>query len=357
MIPAAFATENPFLFRGAQTGIMAGTLQRGAREKLQVQAYEFIMNMEAFILGSGGTMPLPGRFLTSLLLRREGDLFLFDCGEGTQISLRKLNLRWKKISAIFVSHTHADHVTGLPGMLMLTSQVDRTEPLYIIGPPRIRDFVESMRNVLEMYINYEIIVQEITEPDKVNTVYRTEDFAVESFPLRHSRVCVGYSLTEHPRPGVFHPERATVLGVPRGPDWSRLQNGRTVLTSEGAEVHPEDVLGPPRRGRKVTYVTDSLAFPAISERASGSDLFICEGMVDDANIESAHTKRHMTAREAASIAAAAGGVKRLGLIHFSPRYTKAELRNLAREAQEVFPESFLCRDGMTIPIPFDEDEK
>ena len=122
------------------------------------------MNLEAFILGCGGMMPLPYRHLTSVLLRREGDLFLFDAGEGTQVSLRRLNLRWKKINTIFISHTHADHVTGLPGILMLSAQVDRDEPLYIIGPPKIKEYVETSRQVLDMYINYEIIIQEITEP-------------------------------------------------------------------------------------------------------------------------------------------------------------------------------------------------
>ncbi|MDR2094629.1 MAG: MBL fold metallo-hydrolase, partial [Treponema sp.] len=138
------------------------------------------MTLEAFILGCGGMMPLPNRFLTSVLLRREGDLFLFDGGEGTQVSLRRLNLRWKKISAIFVSHTHADHVTGIPGLLMLSSQVDRDDPLYIFGPPRIAEYIETSRRVLDMYINYEIVVKEITSP---GVVYSGEGFKVRAFAL------------------------------------------------------------------------------------------------------------------------------------------------------------------------------
>ena len=128
--------------------------------------------MEAFVLGSGGTTPLPNRHLTSVLLRREGEVFLFDAGEGTQVSLRAFNLKWKKISAILISHTHADHVTGLPGMLMLSSQVDREDPLYVIGPPRITEYVDANRRVLEMYINYEIRVREIEEPSTPKEVYR-----------------------------------------------------------------------------------------------------------------------------------------------------------------------------------------
>src|SRR5208282_810890 len=188
------------------------------------------MNLEAFVLGSGGMMPLPHRALTSVLLRREGELFLFDGGEGTQVSIRRLNLRWKKITAIFVSHMHADHVTGLPGILMLSSQVDRAEPLYIIGPPRLADYIDTNRRTLDMYINYEIIVREITEP---GTVWKGEGFKVRAFQLRHTKTCYGYALEEDPRPGAFHPEKATELGVPRGPLWSRLQGGESVVSSSG----------------------------------------------------------------------------------------------------------------------------
>ncbi|MBQ9239521.1 MAG: MBL fold metallo-hydrolase, partial [Treponema sp.] len=158
------------------------------------------MNMEAFILGCGGTMPLPYRHLTSVLLRRDGDLFLFDGGEGTQVSLRRLNLKWKKITAIFVSHTHADHVTGLPGILMLSSQVARTEPLYIYGPPKIAEYIDSSRKVLDIYINYPIVVREISAPCVVHT---GADFTVRAFPLEHTKPCVGYTFTEHDRPGAF----------------------------------------------------------------------------------------------------------------------------------------------------------
>jgi len=197
------------------------------------------MNLEAFILGCGGMMPLPHRHLTSVLLRREGDLFLFDAGEGTQVSLRRLNLRWKKINAIFISHTHADHVTGLPGLLMLSSQVDRDEPLYIYGPPKIAEYVESSRKVLDMYINYEIIVKEIQAPA---VCYEGDGFRVRAFPLRHTKTCYGYAFEEDPRPGAFHPERAAELGVPRGPLWSKLQAGDSVEASDGSVVRPEDVL-------------------------------------------------------------------------------------------------------------------
>ena len=293
-------------------------------------------------------MPLPNRHLTSVLLRREGELFLFDCGEGTQVSLRRLNLRWKNISVIFISHTHADHVTGIPGLLMLSSQVDRDDPLYIIGPPRIAEYIETSRRVLDMYINYEIVVREVTEP---GIVYEGNGFHVRAFPLRHTKPCYGYTLEEQKRPGEFHPEKAEALNVKRGPLWAALQSGQTVTAEDGCEVRPEQVLGPERTGRKFSFVTDTLAFPAISGEVAGSDLFICEGMFEQALLESAIEKRHMTAEQAAHIALAAK-VKKLGLIHYSPRYTEYELKQVLKEAQAIFPDTVLTRDRLVFPIEY-----
>jgi ribonuclease Z len=307
------------------------------------------MNLEAFILGCGGMMPLPNRHLTSVLLRREGELFLFDGGEGTQVSLRKLNLRWKKISAIFVSHTHADHVTGLPGILMLSSQVDRDDPLTIVGPPRIAEYIEASRRVLDMYINYEIIVKEISEP---GIVYEGDGFHVRAFPLRHTKPCVGYAFEEDGRPGAFHPEKADALGVPRGPLWAKLQAGENVIARDGTEIHPEQVLGTPRSGRKFSYVTDTLAFPEISQEVADSDFLVCEGMFERELEESAREKKHMTAEQAARIAAAAGGIKKLALIHYSPRYTEHNLKQLLKEAQAIFPDTVLSRDRAVFPIQY-----
>lgn len=305
------------------------------------------MNLEVFILGTGGMMPLPSRHLTSVLVRREGDLFLFDCGEGTQIALRKLNLRWKKISAIFISHTHADHVTGLPGILMLSSQVDRDEPLYIYGPPRIKEYIESSRKVLDMYINYEIVVVEIHEP---GIVHRGDGFSIRSFPLRHTKPCVGYVLEEDERPGVFFPEKALELGVPRGPLWAQLQQGDPVPGDDGEIVTSGQVMGNPRPGRKFGFITDTGYVEEVYREVSKSDLLICEGMFTSDLEESAREKKHLTAAQAATIALKAE-VERMGLIHYSPRYNKKDLARLLTEAQEIFPSTFLSRDGQALELP------
>ena len=250
------------------------------------------MNLEAFILGCGGMMPLPYRHLTSVLLRREGDLFLFDCGEGTQVARRRLNLRW-------ISHTHADHITGLPGLLMLSSQVDREEPLYIIGPPKVAEYVETSRKVLDMYINYEIIVKEIREP---GVVYSTEEFQVRSFWLDHTKPCMGYTLEEFERPGEFNPEAARALNVPCGPLWSKLQGGNEVVSADGKTIRPQDVMGPKRKGRKFSFVTDTKYLPSIAQEVKYSDFFVCEGMFEKGMEKDAAEKKHMTCTQAAQIA-------------------------------------------------------
>ena len=306
------------------------------------------MNMEAFILGCGGMMPLPYRHLTSVLLRRDGDLFLFDGGEGTQVSLRRLNLKWKKINAIFVSHTHADHVTGLPGILMLNAQVERTEPLFIFGPPKIKEYIETSRKVLDMYINYPIEVKEITAP---SIVFEGDGFYIRAFPLDHTKTCVGYTLEELDRPGEFNPEKAELLNVPVGPLWGKLQKGQPVVSSDGKTVFPEAVMGKKRSGRKFSFVTDTLYKTSIAKEVYGSDLLVCEAMFENDLIDQAKEKKHMTAREAALIARDSNSL-RMYMIHYSPRYNDKELEKLLLQAREIYPGAELSKDRMCIDIPY-----
>lgn len=304
--------------------------------------------MEVFILGCGGMMPLPHRHLTSMLVRREGDLLLFDCGEATQISLKRLNLKWKKIKAIFISHTHADHVTGLPGMLMLSSQVQRDEPLYIIGPPKIKAYLEAQMSTLDMYINYQIHIIEIN-PMQRKIAFETPEYVIKSFPLYHRRVCVGYSIEERPRPGEFYPEKARKLNIPEGPLWGKLKQGLSIQNAQGETVTSSQVIGQEQAGKKISFVTDTLYHESIAEDVFESDLLICESMFTQDLLESAQEKYHLIAKQSGQIAKDAN-VKKLGLIHYSPRYTDKELFSLLQEAQSIFPETFLCRDRMNIFI-------
>ena len=304
------------------------------------------MNLEVFSLGTSGMMPLPGRFLTSVLVRRDGELFLFDCGEGTQVSLKMLSLRWKKISAIFISHMHADHVTGLPGLLMLSSQVDRDEPLYIYGPQRLGEYIESSRRILDMYINYEIIFT----PVERGVIYTGDGFTINAFPLNHTKPCFGYSLTEEQRKGEFFPDKAIALGVPRGPMFGLLQRGEDVTLDDGRVIKPSAVMGGAREGRKFSYITDTLYFPEISDFVRNSDLLFCESMFENDLIDTAVEKKHMTAGQAGLIARD-GNCHRMCLQHYSPRYTDRELKKLVKEAREIFPETVLTRDRMSFDIP------
>jgi ribonuclease Z len=292
-------------------------------------------------------MPLPGRYLTSVLLRRDGDLFLFDAGEATQISLKKLNLKWKKISVIFISHMHADHVTGLPGILMLSSQVDRDDPLYIIGPPKLNEYITENRRILDMYINYKIEVIEVTEP---GIVFRGDGYYVNSFFLDHTKPCIGYSFIEEKRPGIFYPDKAVELGVPKGRQWSELQDGNNVNLENGAVITPDMVTGPKREGRKFSFVTDTAYIDTIAPNVKDSDVLICEGMFLDNIAESAAAKKHLTAKQSAKIALEAGGIGYLGLIHYSPRYNDKDIIKLLEEAKEIFPNSYLTKDRQLINI-------
>jgi ribonuclease Z len=232
---------------------------------------------------------------------------------------------------------------------MLSSQVDRDDPLYIIGPPKIAEYIEFNRRVLDMYINYEIIVQEISSP---GIVYKGDGFHVRCFPLSHTKPCYGYTLEEDKRPGEFHPQKAQELNIPMGKLWGKLQKGETIQTQDGRNISPEDVMGPPRQGRKFSFVTDTLPVPEISTHIIGSDLFICEGMFGKELTEDAHAKKHMTAEEAAKIAASSTGVKKLALIHYSPRYTEYELKKILDEAQAVFQQTVLTKDRMVFPIEY-----
>ena len=297
------------------------------------------MSLEVFVLGTSGMQPLPGRFLTSAMVRYNGDLMLFDCGEGTQVSLKMLNLHWKRIKYIFISHMHADHVTGLPGLLMLSSQVDRDEPLYIYGPEKLRDYIDANRRLLDMYINYEIrFVQ--TEP---GIVLETEEFTVEAVPLLHTKPCMGFVLKEKDRPGEFSVEKANENGVPCGPMWGKLQKGFDVTLDDGRTIHPNQVLGQPRKGVKFSYITDTMYLGHIAKHVENSDLLLCEGMFSRDLSQDAYDKKHMTSTQAAMIARDAN-VKKLGLIHYSPRYTDKELQLLKTEACEVFENTVLCKD-------------
>ncbi len=277
-------------------------------------------------------MPMPYRFLTSLAVRHQGQLYLFDAGEGCQINLKKARLGVKSLRLVAVSHLHADHCLGLPGLLMLRAQVRDPGPLIILGPPGIRRFVSELRELLGFFINYPIDFVEWDEAVS-EVAYEDELVRIRWGPLEHSTLCLGYRFEEHPRPGKFRPEAARSLGVPEGSLWGKLQRGERVTLESGIIILPDQVTGPVRPGRHICYAVDTRPNRTLDKLCDGVDAAFLEGMFLPEDHEEAEEKMHMTVVEAARVAANAGA--RLAvLVHISPRYVEENLEKLTSAVQK-----------------------
>jgi ribonuclease Z len=297
--------------------------------------------LELALVGTGGMMPLPDRWLSSSLIRYGGHLVLFDCGEGTQISLRVLGWGIKDIDLILISHVHGDHVAGLPGLLLTQGNSARSEPVVIVGPPGLIDVVRGLR-VVAPYLPFEVRCRELESGNSL----RLAELQISCVEAEHRVACLAYRV-DLPRSPRFQPERALALGVPVT-EWRRLQRGETVNS-----VRPEDVLGPPRRGLSIGLVTDTRPTSAIATLVAGVDLLVCEATFgDDADEARAVERRHMTFREAAELAAAAE-VGQLVLTHFSPSVTQPTA--FAANATSVFANTTVGRDHLAVTLRFPRD--
>jgi ribonuclease Z len=267
--------------------------------------------LDVCLLGTSGMMPLPRRALTALMTRFNGSSLLIDCGEGTQVSIREKGWSMHSIDTICITHVHGDHISGLPGLLLSMGNAERKEPLLIIGPSGVRKVVEALL-VIAPGLPFEIRFEELTE--KKHKIVRN-GYEIEAFRVRHTVPCYGYSQIIS-RAGKFDVERAKENGVPMKA-WNLLQKG-TPVEIDGVVFTPDMVLGPERKGLKVTYCTDTRPLPEIAECAKGADLFICEGMYGDSEMESkARENRHMMFADAARLAKEAS-VRELWLTHYSP---------------------------------------
>jgi ribonuclease Z len=300
------------------------------------------MDLSLFFAGTAGSVPSARRGLPAVLVRRGGDRLLFDCGEGTQRQLvRSVGLA--DLDNVFVTHFHADHWLGLPGMLKSFALRERTAPLSVYGPPGLQALMDAMRRIVYGRLPYDL---QVVELEPAQTVAR-EGYLVAAIPVRHRGAeSFGYALVEEPRPGHLDPRLAEELGVKPGPDFGRLQRGETV-----AGVSPERVMGQPREGRKVVISGDTAApCEALAVAAHEADVLVHEATFAEEERERARQTAHSTARQAAELARDAE-VRMLALTHLSSRYAGAEL---LEEALAVFAATEVPRDFDTIEVPFPE---
>ncbi len=301
--------------------------------------------LDVCLLGTGGMMPLPYRWLTSLMMRYNGSSILIDCGEGTQIAMREKGWSAKPIDIMCFTHYHADHISGLPGLLLTMGNAERTEPLVMIGPKGLVRVVNALRTIAPE-LPFEIKFIELTDNEQT---LQFDGFRLEAFRVSHGIVCYGYNMVIE-RTGKFSVECAKEQNIPLQ-FWNRLQKGESI-EHEGRVFTPDMVLGPDRKGIKLTYCTDSRPTEGIVKNAAGADLFICEGMYGEPDMEQkAIDHKHMTFYEAAELAKRAE-VKELWLTHYSPSLTYPN--EYIGKVRAVFPNSHTAKDGRTMEIDFEE---
>lgn len=302
--------------------------------------------LDVCLLGTGGMMPLPRRWLTSLMTRYNGSSILIDCGEGTQIAIREKGWSFKPIDVICFTHFHADHIAGLPGLLLTMGNAERTEPLTIIGPRGVERIVSSMRSIAPE-LPFDINFIELTEPFGLIEI---NGYIIKAFKVNHNVICYGYTI-EIPRAGKFDVDRAISKGIPKM-YWNKLQKGE-IIENEGKQFTPDMVMGEPRKGIKLTYCTDTRPTKSIIENSKSADLLICEGMYGEKGKEKkAQEYKHMTFYEAADIAKEAA-VNELWLTHFSPSLVNPE--EFMNDVRAVFPNSKAGKDGKTVIIDFPKE--
>lgn len=303
------------------------------------------MNLKVIFLGTAGSIPTPKRSLPAILVKRKGEQLLFDCGEGVQRQMVMAGASFHKATRVLITHMHGDHVLGLPGLMQTMALHDRDKPLIIYGPSGIRKFIECIRETVQFGLTFPIEVHEISE---AGVVCETPEYAVQAVWANHVTPSLAYALVEKPRPGNFYPEKAKALGVPEGPLWGQLQRGKAVRLPDGRTIKPQDVLGPPRPGRKIVYTGDTRPFEGLAEFAANADLLIHDATLGDDLAERAAEDGHSTPSQAAETARKAKA-KRLVLTHISARYEVVS--GLLEQARKIFKNTIVAEDLLSINVP------
>jgi ribonuclease Z len=306
------------------------------------------VDLDVVFLGTAGSMPTAQRSPAALMIRRGGDRLLFDCAEGTQRQLLRSSVGLVDLREVFLTHFHADHVLGLPGMLKTFALRGRDRPLEVYGPPGLVELIGSLRRVVGK-LTYEVRLVELSPGD----VLERDGYRLATFAVAHGVAAIGWSLIEATRPGRFDVEAADALGVPSGPERGALQRGERIALADGRTVEPEQVLGPPRPGRKIVLTGDTAPSEEVVEAAWGSDVLITEATFSDEERERAEETKHQTATQAAD-AARRANVRLLALTHLSSRYFGPEI---AREARALFAETVVPRDFDIVVAPYAERGK
>ena len=304
--------------------------------------------LDVCLLGSGGMMPLPYRWLTALMTRYNGSSLLIDCGEGTQIAIKEKGWSFKPIDIICFTHFHGDHISGLPGLLLTMGNAERTEPLTLVGPKGLERVVSALR-VIAPELPFPIRFIELSGAEEE---LRLGGYVIRAFRVNHNITCYGYSL-EIERAGKFRLDRALELGIPK-PFWNKLQKGETV--EDGGRIYtPDMVMGERRKGIKVVYCTDTRPTASIAANARNADLFICDGMYGEKGKEDkAAAYKHMTFYEAAKLAREAD-VRELWLTHYSPSLTRPE--EYMEEVRRIFPRAAAGKDRKSVELDFEDEEE